>query len=390
MVTIISKPAEHQRHMARLPRLAASVAVWLAACASAQPGVRPEQPQPTLPAREPFVLPPKPIGADPTPALPRSGREVDLRPRFRVGEPIWYRLVQTSNSTMTSNGADRVTESVQEVELRFEAVHADPEAKTTTVEATIERVRMTLKADGQVTSHDTGPVPPGRRASRPTTPATPGRPAPAITPPSWRKPVAPAGQPPEPQSPKDPQPDALDDVGRDVLADLLAPMVGSKTTFVLDRDGNITSMSGGTGLDLGSLTGGGVGGLGVAGPSQFGQIICPAPGRASAGTGDSWTTTSDLVSSPIGGVSMTTRWNVTDVARGVANLKFTGSLASRSQDASLLRISDLTYSGTARWNAERGELANMTSDMTMVAETSLTGSPTRIKSRASTAVTPLE
>lgn len=357
-----------------MPRLATLLVVVLATSAgAAQPRSISVQPEPVLPDSKPAPIQPKHIGADTSPRPARSGREVDLRPRFRVGEPIWYRLVQTSNSTITSDGSDRSTESVQELELRFEAVSADPKAKTTTVEATIERVRMTLKADGQVTTHDTGPSP--RRGSPKS-----NTPPPSL--PSGKKP----GE--KPSDPQQPQPDS--DLGGDALAGLLAPMVGSKTTFVLDQDGNITSMSGGSGLDIGSLMGGGVGGLGGAGPSQFGQIICPAPGRAWAAPGDSWRTTSELVSSPIGGVSITTLWSVGGVARGMANLKFSGSLASRSQDASIVRISDLTYNGTARWNAEVGRLAGMTSEMAMLAETALTGTPTKIQSRVSSVVSPLE
>jgi NAD(P)-dependent dehydrogenase (short-subunit alcohol dehydrogenase family) len=108
-------------------------------------------------------------------------------------------------------------------------------------------------------------------------------------------------------------------------------------------------------------------GLGASslGKSAFGQIVSLRPGNPTASIGETWTTASDLGSSPLGAVGMKTNWTVDNVARGIADIRFAGTLASKSEAGGLLKITDLTYGGKAAWDTERGRLKRMDSKMTM-------------------------
>jgi hypothetical protein len=315
--------------------------------------------------KTPDKLPPKPIGEDTSPR-PRDGKSVNLRAIFKVGEPLRYRMTQKARTTHSGTAADpgRTSELNQEIDLSFIPTKVDAETGQSTVDIIFDRAGAPSR-----------PNTPGRESTDPI--VTPGRRnlEPRIIAPSEIKPAA---KTPAPAQPESPQVDADED---SLFGGMLDMLVGTKMTMVIDRAGNIVSISGGESLDITAMMGLGASSLGK---SAFGQIVSLRPGNPTASIGETWTTASDLGSSPLGAVGMKTNWTVDNVARGIADIRFAGTLASKSEAGGLLKITDLTYGGKAAWDSERGRLKRMDSKMTMTAELPIEGTPSKIQSTSTT------
>jgi hypothetical protein len=318
---------------------------------------------PTKDRKTPEKIQPKPIGEDTSPR-PRDGKSVNLRAIFKVGEPLRYRMTQKAQTSRAGSGSEPAhnSELNQELDISFIPTKVDAETGQSTVDIIFERA-------GAPSRRNT----PGRESTDPI--VTPGRPnlEPRIIAPSEIKPAAKA-----PAQPESPQIDADED---SLFGGMLDMLVGTKMTMVIDRAGNIVSISGGESLDIAAMMGLGASSLGK---SAFGQIVSLRPGNPTASIGETWTTASDLGSSPLGAVGMKTNWTVDNVARGIADIRFAGTLASKSEAGGLLKITDLTYGGKAAWDTERGRLKRMDSKMTMTAELPLDGTPSKIQSTSTT------
>jgi hypothetical protein len=370
------------------------------------------EPKPATPKAP--IRPPEPgAPADPRGAVPGM---VDLRPRFTKGQELRYVLEQDAVNSLKTAGKpaqdaepiDQDQKLTQRIGLVMRVVDSGPEGSTLQVVYDSIRVRMVTpegtaefdSAKGRATTPASpssptatpgGPTPGGRApatspGSRPLGPGS----APRTTPP----PAAPAkpGLPGTPAPTPPSRADAPDPDMSDLLAQIVGPMVGQTVTVKVDPAGNVTSVSGGEGL------GGGLPGLGGAGGSMM-----PAPSsvanwlvggvsgtKGQARVGESWTDSSSLAGTPIGGFRMTTTSTLQSANGGVASVRFTGHLEGASENGGPLgpvQMKDSGYSGTYQWDTRAGALRELTSDLNVAMDASLAGTAAEMRSRTRMKVT---
>ncbi len=312
-------------------------------------------------------------GAEPpkSPAPPApDGREVDLRPKFRVGRDTRYRFELSSANRLKStttpelDGDQTLTQSIG---LRMHTVELTEDGAV--VELIYDSIKATLETADYRAAFDSGkPAAGGGGGGRPgaNRPAQPG-----------------TATPPPPHNPRGAKPTQNRGGGDadmdDLLAQIMRPMVGTKLTMHVDKNGNITSVSGGEalgggGIDLGGLLGGlggGAGGLGGAGLPTGGKgggpmawVITGPAQRSTVHVGESWTNNDSLSGTPVGGFSMVTKHTCRSAAGGLANFVFSGRADARSLGDSTgplggFTLKESSYGGTYVWDTSRGELKEM-------------------------------
>lgn len=321
------------------------------------------------------------FAAEPPPATTRestSGREVNLRPKFRKGDQTRFIMVidstgvtraadapapaskdrpdsrkpakapardKTSDKTSDKTGdraGDKAEEQAmkQELGLLLRVKEADPE-KGATIELVYESLKVDLRSPDMDVTFDS--------TKKPAKPATKTGPDPS------------AGMPTE----------------QDMIEAMLRPMVGTTITMQVDADGNITSSSGGSALSMAGmlsavngLTGSSLPGAGTGGDA-LGSLFTVAKGHASAAVGESWTTSDSLDNSLIGSFKITNKTTLKSHARGLAQLAFAGRLEPGTQASPGLlsgtaQVKESDFTGDAAWDTERGMLKTMTSDQRIV------------------------
>jgi hypothetical protein len=265
-------------------------------------------------------------------------REVDLRPKFIVGQSTRYRMEMTNSSEPVAHVAQRPAKppatapkpvdhsqspsdkSSSKIEYTFslkpQSVGPDREA---TVNLVFEAVKMsTTNKDGTVEFDSTKP--------------------------------------------------GKDD---DLVAGLLKPLVGSTLTLKIDQGGNITGITGGEAFSgLGQFVGGG-GGAG----NLFGQIFSSRKQTGLARVGESWETAEKVDTTMLGQFDMSTRYTLGSATFNEAKVTFTGKIApgTEAPGDGAGKVKDSSYSGSYSWDTERGALKRMDSTMRVRMETSSEG-----------------
>lgn len=310
---------------------------------------------------------------------------VDLRPKFRAGQSSRYVYEQTAkNKARGPDPSDDTlntdSELSQRIALVMRTTRADAEGST--VELVYESVRVTYKAgDDEATFDSSKPqkapapasAPPTNTPSSPSPAAKPGKPTPTkpATPaaPAKQTPGTPAKQPTPEPAPADPL--AALDLDA-MLETMLRPMVGSKVTVELDRNGAITKVSGGQAPGGMLPSTGGLPGLGGAGfmpdPKQVADwLVSGAAGsNGTVRVGQTWTNSDALGSTPVGPMRMHTTHTLRSALNGVAQVAFVGNVEGGGTDAGMpmgVQITNAAYAGTYQWDTRAGSLSTMHADM---------------------------
>jgi len=144
-------------------------------------------------------------------------------------------------------------------------------------------------------------------------------------------------------------------------------MVGAKQSIRFERDGQITSVSGGgqPGIEqaLRKLGGGaGIGGGGGAGAGDlFGMIRSSGTGATLVKVGDNWTHRDELSAGAFGALSMVTNYMLRSAGSGRATVQMNGKLESKSADGptSPVKIGPTRLMGEYIWDTARGQLLSL-------------------------------
>lgn len=286
----------------------------------------------------------------------------DLRPKFEKGQETRYRMDIASEGVTESPdpeadpladpkgtpsapgkandrkgmGTIRVTQKMtQSLGLRFRVVNVDA-PKTATVELIYDSLRVSMDGPEGKLDFDSDAKPaPGAR-------------------PAGKKPAAPS-----PGAAADSSPAAN-----------LSRVVGSTLTLTIDKDGNITKVSGGEGLvpstpgDPSSTL------VTPAGVKElWGPIFTMRKASGSASVGEKWKTTDTMDASPLGRFSITTESVLKSMSGPTASVDFKGTITPAVESAGGLmgfQVKDSTHDGSYRWDTGRGMLQSL--DMTQVVE----------------------
>ncbi|GJQ28660.1 MAG: hypothetical protein HBSAPP03_05440 [Phycisphaerae bacterium] len=235
-----------------------------------------------------------------------KGAEVDLRPRFTKGQEVRLKMTLDSKGMGAAEGEDGGTSTKQEIGLLLRCTGVDPE-KGYTLDLVYESFKATIRNGVADVEFDS------------TKPATPDDPFDAV----------------------------------------LRSLVGLTQTVVMDKHGEITSVSGGEALR--GLAGGLGASFGAADvfKSIFGPITTTKKGQGKASVGESWTTQSSLE-----GLMGTTRIEMTHTiassSGGRATITSVGKVlldpSSGQGTMPPVRISDSTITGKTVWDLEGGML----------------------------------
>lgn len=297
----------------------------------------------------------------------------DLRPKFEKGQESRYRMEIGSESVTESPdpeaepAADPATKNVkpgtkpktaepkgmgtikatqkmtQSLGLRFKVVNVDAQ-KTATVELIYDSLKVAIDGpDGKVDFD------------------------------SSKKPAAPAAKSPAGSA----DPDRTSNLAR---------VVGSTLTLTIDKDGNITKVSGGEGLvpsspddPAGSL----VSSAGVK--ELWGPIFTMRKSTGSASVGEKWKTSDTMDMSPIGRFSITTESVLKSLSGGMANVEFKGVIAPAVESSAGLmgfQVKNSKHEGSYRWDTLRGMLSTL--EMTQVVEIEGGGQGFMLNSKSTT------
>jgi hypothetical protein len=301
--------------------------------------------------------------------------EVDLRTKFKAGQQTRYIFEQNSKNAVKSlDGTGGAAETVQEqqqserIGLLLKVVESGDAGAT--IQVVYESIKLTLKTGDDTMEFDSTKVKPAPKTTTPAkTPATPGKPG---------------TQAPTSGDPMDPLQQFAD---KDPLELIVGPMVGTTVTVKTDKNGAITSVSGGEGL------GGGLGGLGgMAGggllpsPSQMANwLVAGMGGKSSARVGETWTNSDALSGTPVGAFTMKTQHTLKSASAGWANLAFTGRVEPPSESSqpgdtgmSAGQVKSASYTGTYVWDTRAGALAEMNTTMSVVLDGGLLGAKSRL------------
>lgn len=153
-------------------------------------------------------------------------------------------------------------------------------------------------------------------------------------------------------------------------ASSLARVVGSTLTLSIDKDGNITRVTGGEGL-VPSTPGDPAGSLVTPGGVKelWGPIFTMRKASGTASVGEKWKTTDTLDASPIGRFSITTESVLRSMSGPTANVEFKGTIVPAVESSAGLigfQVKDSTHEGSYGWDTQRGMLGTL--DMRQVVE----------------------
>lgn len=362
--------------------------------------------------------PEKSPSTTPTKVPGPEGVLIDLRPKFRLGQEQRYVLEINSSSKLTSGGvaagpgagesktggntSDENTQlqrMTQTIGLVFKTRAVDDQG--TTVDIITESVKIRMETDDFVAEFDSAKPRTGPSTGVPTTGVpTTGAPAtgtPAATNPTRSTPTARQPGTTRPATSRGPSgsgggapartPGGVDPEMSELLGSLVAPMVGSKTTYVVGKNGEIKNVSsdstatpGGGALTaaLGQLAGtGGVGGLGGGlgggiggGGSSNWMLNGSLPTGGLVRVGQSWTSQDRLGASPLGDMAMTSTHTLRSASGGVATVGFTtrmepNSAANSGSGGGLAgaQLDGASGTGTYRWDLTQGSLIEMSSQL---------------------------
>lgn len=369
------------------PGLAAAVLVFYPLITCAQSGL-PSPSEPTPEPASPSPGPTAPATPNPIPAKPADPKPaqslVDLRPRFKVGQLRRLKMENSSVSTMpkatlpgldenptskpptgpntpTTNPrpatpatkpstppssapkpADTTTSTfLQEFTLVITPTAVD-EAGTATVDIVFETIKAKIISEFANDEFDS------------TKPA-PKKPKPAGTNP-------------------------LGDLGElPLLEQTLRPLVGDKITLTIDREGNISRVTGGEKLaaifqsspaGVTAATGSG------STASLFGPIFTAAKSKGQAAIGESWTLSDKLSLSMLGDVTMQTKHTLRSHAGARASVDLAGAIqpGTAAPDPSKpFTLRACEHTGSYIWNTDDGFVESMTSHQSMKVDFSLAG-----------------
>lgn len=296
--------------------------------------------------------PPRAPDATPPSAAPPASREgrIDLRPKWELGQVVRYSMKQTSDQ-QTPNAEDPAdphkSRLEQTIGLKMTAKAVDTTTGETTVEIVYESVKAKLDSPLATVDLDSTKLPP----KGPKSPAAPA-----------------------PSAPRDPfdQIDAL-------LADQFKQMVGTTITMKVARDGRIISTSGGESLSPTMLPG--MTAPGAEAMKQLGGLIGPITTNSSPGfdglarVGDRWTHRDQLDVGPIGGLDLTTTYDLRTHTAGTAKVYFKGHADGNHSSGLPLPVSldSADHSGMYAWDTRRGQLARCEFEQKVTMSGSITG-----------------
>jgi hypothetical protein len=250
----------------------------------------------------------------------QTGPRIDLRPRFKVGQEIHFKMSMTSSGKQTAPAAtpgEKPTESAQsmsqEIGLTLKVKETNKETGST-LDLVYDSFKINMKTpDGQDVTFDSN----AKKSDDP-------------------------------------------------MADILGPLIGLTLTLKMDKDGNITTVNSGGGAgDISSLLGGASGLSSFTGAdvvkNLFGPVMTTRKGAGEARVGESWTN-EDLIDAPYGKMKLSTTQTLSSVRGGIATIDLKGrfDLMPSSSTSPIPGIKDSSYYGKTLWNTELGILDEMT------------------------------
>lgn len=286
-----------------------------------------------------------------------SGREVDLRPKFRVGEDLRYvMLLENDGVTEMPPLESSKQTSRQRVEFRLRTIETDPQ-KGSTVELIYEAIRVTIQSGDTTIEYDS------------TKPAAGGR-----------------GRGKDRGRDADPlAPDQSAD-----LAQALSPVVGTTLTLTVQPDGTISRVTGGGELS-GALAGRFAGP--IADPQGvkdlFGPIFTTRGPSGSARVGETWRHEDLIDLAMLGRLRLTTDHTLASVKGDTATIDFSGRMDLDSESAAMprgIRLSDTVYKGVYRWDSASGSLESMEQTQGFTLTGDMEGNSVRIRSKGTVRV----
>jgi hypothetical protein len=318
------------------------------------PGTPPPKPSPTTQRPSDF----SPVGA------------IDLRPKFRSGQQIHYVFDQNAKSAIKSldpndTTLDQDQEQTERIGLTMKVVEAGDEGAT--IQVVYDSIRLTLKTPDGTAEYDSAKIKAPAKSPTDKAPASP----------------APAGS--------DPLKAIADLDMNGMLGLIVGPMVGSVVTVKTDRNGAISSVSGGDALG-GSMAGLGLPGGGglVPSPTQMANWLVAGVGGPGNGglahVGESWTDNDSLSGTPVGAFKMVTRHTLTSATAGTARVSFNGHIepasagAPPAPGASAGQVQSASYTGNYVWDTRGGSLSEMIANMSVSMDGGITGARARMSS----------
>jgi len=312
------------RSHSALPMLAVSL---MAAAALAQPAA---------PAPKPES---KPQPAEQRPPATAAGR-VDLRPRWELGQVVRYTMKQTSNQ-QSPNAEDPKNPTTVRFEettgLKMTAKAVDTATGEATVEVLFESVKVKFESDLANVEFDST-KPPAKTPAKPADPL-----------------------------------DAIDSM----IADQFKQKVGTTITIKVAKDGRILSTSGGETLSPAMP------GLPSAADAmkQLGGLIGPITTNSSAGfdgtakVGDRWTHRDQLTVGPIGGLDLTTTYDLRSHSNNLAKVYYKGHAEGKNSTGQpqLANVDSAEHSGIYSWDTRNGQLVRCEMEQKIAISSQLTG-----------------
>ncbi|MBM4107314.1 MAG: hypothetical protein FJ255_00610 [Phycisphaerae bacterium] len=262
-----------------------------------------------------------PVATFPAAAAARAAdaaKPVDLRPKWTVGQDVRYKIVAdgTNEMDVPGMGAQKTTDR-QEIVVRLTPKEVGEGGAK--VELTYESIKINVEGS-----------PRGPQTFDSTKPDEPGP-----------------------------------------LAQALRPILGLTLTLHMDRNGNITEVTGGDDVQVnprsqwaGRLVQKG----GVS--SMFGRVITGNRTTGEANVGDTWQTADKIDLSAMGSVKLTAENTLKGLSGDVATIGIKGTLeldASRAQ-AMQVNLTSGAYEGSAQWDTAAGQLNSMEVKQSMAVE----------------------
>jgi hypothetical protein len=154
---------------------------------------------------------------------------------------------------------------------------------------------------------------------------------------------------------------------QDPIAMLLIPIVGTRVTLTVDRNGNITQATGGEALAmLGQVISGAPGG-GQGAAKLFGPIFSAHPTKGVAKMGESWEHSDRVQTGLLGDFKMTTRHTLRGLQGRDAIVAISGRVEPESEQPREggFQIQNSSYNGSYVWDTVKGQLSRMESSMSV-------------------------
>jgi len=316
----------------------------------------------------------------------------DLRPKFEKGQETKYRMeIDTQSVTESPDpeadsapastkakpgtkpepkglGTIKATQKMtQSLGLRFKVINVDAQ-KTATVELIYDSLKVSI--DGPEGKGDFD-------SSKPSS-----------------KPLNEPASKPARKEPADGQTLNIDPLESGDPTANFGSIVGSVLTLTIDKDGNITKVSGGEGLvpttpgdpARSLVTLGGV-------KELWGPIFTMRKATGTATVGEKWKTSDTTDMSPIGRFTITTESVLKSLSEALANVEFKGTIAPSVESAGGLmsfQVKDSTHEGSYRWDTRRGMLSTLDMKQVVEIEGGSQGFKLNSKSTTKTSVTRVE